>query len=115
MFLDGSETFISAILASWVKIRALNYGADPVILTSGLYYPYIDHFLIFKKKENLTKIFSNWSNFQNFPEMNVSERVLITVKLKKNMKNKKVTPDFLAGGRGKVNFPPAPMDSELVL
>jgi len=49
MFLDGSETFISAILASRVKIRALNYDADPEILTSGLHYPYFDHFLIFQK------------------------------------------------------------------
>ena len=50
MFLEGSETFISAILASRVKIRALNYDADPEILTSGLQYPYFDHFLIFQQK-----------------------------------------------------------------
>ena len=76
MFLDGSETFISAILASRVKIRALNYDADPEILTSGLHYPYFDHFLIFQKKKRFLKIepkyFSNWLNFQNSPEMNVS-------------------------------------------
>ena len=53
MFLDGSETFISAMCASRVKIRALNYGADPEILTSGLHYPYFDHFSIFKKNKIL--------------------------------------------------------------
>ena len=31
---EGSETFISVILASRVKIGALNYGAVPEILTS---------------------------------------------------------------------------------
>ena len=82
MFLEGSETFISAILASRVKIRALNYGADPEILTSGLHYPYFDHFLIFQKIYffvNRTKIFFNWMNLQLFPDLNVLERVLIAV------------------------------------
>ena len=49
MFLEGSETFMPAILPSGVKIRALNYDADPEILTSSLQYPYFDHFLIFSK------------------------------------------------------------------
>ena len=50
MFLEGYETFISAILASRVKIRVLNYGANPEILTSDLHLPYFDHFSNFKKK-----------------------------------------------------------------
>ena len=49
MFLGGSETFISAILASRVKIRVLNYDADLEILTSGPQYPHFDHFLNFQK------------------------------------------------------------------
>ena len=41
MFLEGSETFISAILAWCVKIKALDYGAGPEILASGIHYPYL--------------------------------------------------------------------------
>ncbi len=57
MFLEGSETFISAILASRVKISVLNYDTDLEIFTSGPQYPIFDHFLVFQK-HNLTKIFS---------------------------------------------------------
>ena len=74
MFLEGSETFISAILASRVKIRTLNYGADPEILTSGLHYPYFDHFSIFQKIFFWgiePKYFSNRSDVKIFPDLNV--------------------------------------------
>ena len=60
MFLEGSETFISAILASRVKIRVLNYDADLEIFTSGPQYPNFDQFGGFQKHThfvNLTKIF----------------------------------------------------------
>ena len=50
MFLEGSETFISAILASRVKIKVLDYDADLEIFTSGPQYPNFDHFLVFQKK-----------------------------------------------------------------
>ena len=93
MFLEGSETFISAILASRMKIRALNYGADPEILTSGLHYPYFDHFLIFQKIFFWgiePKYFSNWMILHFFPDLNVLERVLIAVKfLSKNIEKQK--------------------------
>ena len=69
MFLEDSETFISVILASRVKIRALNYDADPEILTSGLQYPYFDHFLIFKNMclLNILPIFFKLVGFQKLP------------------------------------------------
>ena len=113
MFLEGSETSISAILASRVKIRALNYGADPEILTSGLHYPYFDHFSIFQKMYLfgiVPKYFSNWMNLQFFPDLNVLERVLIAVKfLSKNIEKQKSYPRFSKWGG--VNFlPPVPMD-----
>ena len=49
MFLEGYETFISAILASRVKIRVLNYDADLEIFTSGLQSPHFDRFLVDQK------------------------------------------------------------------
>ena len=57
MLLEGSETFISAILASRVKIRPLIYDADPEILTSGLQYPHFDHFWGFSNIYIFTEYF----------------------------------------------------------
>ena len=99
MFLEGYETFISAILASRVKIRVLNYDADLEIFNSVPQYPHFDHFFLIFEKIYILKIepkyFSNWLNFQNSPEMNVSERVLITVKfLSKNIEKQKSYPRF---------------------
>ena len=109
MFLEGSETFISAILASRMKIRALNYGADPEILTSGLHYPYFHNFLIFQKiffGGIEPKYFSNWSNVKNFQDLNVLERVLIAVKiLSKNIENQKSYSRFCNRG-GRLTPPP---------
>ena len=52
MFLEGYETFISAILASQVKIRVLNYDADLEIFNSVPQYPHFDHFFDFFWKSN---------------------------------------------------------------
>ena len=72
MFLEGSETVISAILTSRVKSRVLNYDADlDVDPNFSQYSPQapsihiFNYFLVFSKKmffENLTNIFSNWSD-----------------------------------------------------
>ena len=98
MFLEGSETFISAILASRVKIRVLNYDADLEILTSGPLYPQFDHFLNFQKIlfwSIYSKCFSNWSDVKNSPDLNVLERVLIVVKfLSKKIEKHKSYPIF---------------------
>ena len=70
MFLEGSEMFISAILASRVEIRVLNYDADLEILTSGLQYPHFDHFLVFSKTillQNSLPIFFRLVGFQKLP------------------------------------------------
>ena len=66
MLLEGSETFISAILASRVKIRPLVYDADPEILTSGLQYPQFDHFWRFSKNiflQNILSIFFKLTDY----------------------------------------------------
>ena len=70
MFLEGYETFISAILASRVKIRVLNYDADLEIFNSVPQYPHFDHFLDFSKNiffENLTKIFFKLVGLKKLP------------------------------------------------
>ena len=94
MFLEGYETFISAILASRVKIRVLNYDADLEIFNSVPQYPHFDHFFLIFEKIYILKIepkyFSNWSNFKNSPDLNVLGRVLSAVNfLAKNIENSK--------------------------
>ena len=91
MFLEGSETFISAILASRVEVKVLNYDAGLEILTSGPQYPHFGHFWGFQKNflgKIEPKYFSNWSDVKNFPDLHVLERVLSAVKfLSKNIEN----------------------------
>ena len=66
MLLEGSETFISAILASRVKIRPLVYDADPEILTSDLQYPHFDHFWGFSKKIFLQDILYSFFKLSDY-------------------------------------------------
>ena len=60
MFLEGSETFISAILASRMKIKVLNYYVD--LENIHLKFPVPIFWSLFVQKnilffDNLTKIF----------------------------------------------------------
>ena len=63
------------------------------IFTSSSQYPHFDHFLNFQKIlfwGIYSKYFSNWSDVKNSPDLNVLERVLITVKfLSKNIEKQK--------------------------
>ena len=94
MFLEGYETFISAILASQVKIRVLNYDADLEIFNSVPQYPHFDHFFDFFWKSN-QNIFQTGRIKKNSPDLNVLERVLTTVKfLSKNIEKQKSYPRF---------------------
>ena len=100
MFLEGSETFISAILASRMKIKALNYDADLENIHLKLpVSPFWSLFEFSKKNyfgESIQHIFQTgrmlktpriWTYWNEYwSQWNFYQKIL---------KNKKVIPDFL--------------------
>ena len=120
MFLEGSEMFISAILASRMKINTLNYDTD--LENIHLKLPVSPFWSLFEfSKKNLvwgiySKYFSNWSDVKNSPDLNVLERVLIAVKfLLKNIEKQKSYPRFPKKLRHLQVSKSPPMDCEAVL